>query len=144
MHEIVLINYENKLKEMEKLLNSWSRRNITPLGKITVIKTLVISKVTRLFMNLPDPDVKCLHDLNLLLYSFLWWTGKHDRIKRSGVCQAYEAGGLKMVDVRSFLSALKIGWLKLSCVIMGKLQRFYRLCVHWFKTLENVVVNLPM
>ena len=28
------------------------------------------------------------------------------------MCQAYEAGGLKMVDVRSFLSALKIGWLK--------------------------------
>ena len=43
------------------------------------------------------------------------------------MCQAYEAGGLKMVDVRSFLSALKIGWLKLSCVIMGKLQRFFRI-----------------
>ena len=28
------------------------------------------------------------------------------------MCQAYKADGLKMVDVRSFLSAFKIGWLK--------------------------------
>ena len=62
VHEIVLINYENKLEEMEKLLNSWLRRNIAPFGKITVIKTLVISKVTHLFKNLPDTDEKFLHD----------------------------------------------------------------------------------
>ena len=51
VHEIVLINYENKLSEIRKLLNTWSRRNITPLGKITVIKTMVISEITHLFMN---------------------------------------------------------------------------------------------
>ena len=60
-HEIVLINYENKLSEIRKLLNTWSRRNITTFGKITVIKTMVISKITYLFMNLPDPDGKFLH-----------------------------------------------------------------------------------
>ena len=61
VHEIVLINYENKLSEIRKLLNTWSRRNITTFGKITVIKTMVISKITYLFMNLPDPDGKFLH-----------------------------------------------------------------------------------
>ena len=59
-HKTVLINYENKLKEMEKqqLLNALSGRNITPFGKITVVKTLVISKIIHLFMNVPDPDEK--------------------------------------------------------------------------------------
>ena len=71
VHEIVLINYENKLMEMENLLNAWSRGNITPFGKITVIKTLVISKITHLFMNLLDPDETFLQDLNLLLRKFL-------------------------------------------------------------------------
>ena len=28
------------------------------------------------------------------------------------MCQAYEVGGLKMVDIKSFLAALKISWLK--------------------------------
>ena len=107
---------------MKNLLNAWSRRNITPFGKITVIKTLVISKITHLFMHLLDPDEMFLQDLNLLLYTFLW-DGKHDRIKRSGVCQAHEAGGLKMVDVKSFLSALKIGWLKRILCDIGKITK---------------------
>ena len=52
-------------------------------------------------MNLPDPDEKILHDLNLLLYEFLF-DGKYDKIKVSVVFQAPAAGGLKMVDVKSF------------------------------------------
>ena len=31
------------------------------------------------------------------------------------MCQAYEVGGLKMVDIKSFLAALKISWLK--CIL---------------------------
>ena len=56
VHDTVLINSENKLKETRKLLSSLSRRNRTPLGKITVIKTSVISKVIHLFITLPDPE----------------------------------------------------------------------------------------
>ena len=120
VQDIVLIDYENKLKEVEnnnnnnnkgKRLCTWPRRNITGFGKITVINTLVISKINHQFMNVPDPDEKILHDLNLLLYEFLF-DGKYDKIKVSVVCQAPAAGGLKMVDVKSFLSAFKIGWLK--------------------------------
>ena len=62
-------------------------------------------------MNLPDPGEIFLKELNKLLYHFLW-NSENDKIRRSGVCQAYEAGGLKMVDIKSFLAALKIGWLK--------------------------------
>ena len=124
VHEIVLINYENKLSEIRKLLNTWSRRNITPFGKITVIKTMVISKITHLFMNLPDPDGKFLHDLDMLLYNFLW-NGKQGKIKRPGARQDYEAGGLKMLDVKSFLSALKISWLKRILSDNGKLTKIF-------------------
>ena len=74
----MLIDYENKLKEVEnnnnnnnnnkgKRLCTWPRRNITGFGKITVINTPVISKINHQFMNVPDPDKKILHDLNLLL-----------------------------------------------------------------------------
>ena len=35
--EIVTINFENKVNEMKKVLNAWSRRNLTPFGRITVI-----------------------------------------------------------------------------------------------------------
>ena len=71
-------------------------------------------------MNLPDPEERFLKELNKLLYIFLW-NGKNDKI-RSGVCQAYEVGGLKMVYIKSFLAALKISWLKRILHDNGKLK----------------------
>ena len=56
VYEITLLNYENKIAEVRRLLNSWSKRNLTPFGKITVIKTLALSKFIHWFMGLPDPD----------------------------------------------------------------------------------------
>ena len=88
-----------------------AKKKHTAFGKITVINTVVISKINHQFMNVPDPDEKILHDLNLHLYDFLF-DGKYDKITVSVVCQDPAAGGLKMVDVKSFLSVLKIGWLK--------------------------------
>ena len=42
-------------------------------------------------MNVPDPDEKILHGLNLLLYEFLF-DDKYDKIKVSVVCQDPAAG----------------------------------------------------
>ena len=86
--ETVKISFENKLNEKKKVLNAWSRKNLTPFGRITVIQSLVISKITLLLMNLPDPEEIFFKELNKLLYNFLW-NGKNDKIG-SGVCQAYE------------------------------------------------------
>ena len=122
LHEIVPVSFENKLNEMRKVLKAWSRSNLTPFGKITVIKSLVLSKITHLLMNLPDPDVNFLKELNTLLFSFLWG-GKTDKIKRSGMCQGYEVGGLKMVDVKSFVSALKISWHRRILFDNGKITK---------------------
>ena len=39
------------------------------------------------------------------------------------MCRAYEVGGLKMVDIKSFLAALKISWLKRILHDDGKLSK---------------------
>ena len=72
VHEIVRLNYENKIEELEKLLKVWNRRQLTPFGKITIIKTLGISKLTYLFANIPDPDIKTLKQIEILFFNFLW------------------------------------------------------------------------
>ena len=61
--------------------------NHTPFGRITVIKSLDISKITHLLTNLPDPEENFLKELNKLSDNFIW-NGKNDKIRRSGVCQA--------------------------------------------------------
>ena len=72
IQEIVLLNYENKLVEMRKLLNAWARRQLTPFGKITVIKTLALSKLIHVFINLPAPNETFLNDLIF----FILWDGE--------------------------------------------------------------------
>jgi len=81
------------------------------LGKITVIKTLLISKITHLFITLPDPPKEFMHSLNILLYEFLW-DGKRGKIKKSVVCKSLEEGGFNMLNVHDFLTSMKCTWMR--------------------------------
>ena len=55
------------------------------LGKITVIKSLMLSRITHLFLSLPNPCNRFIKDLTLLFYKFIW-NGKRDKIKRTTLC----------------------------------------------------------
>ena len=89
------LNYETKIEEIEKLLKSWSFRNLTLLGKIAVINSLAIPKLVHLFQTLPNPTNAQLIKLN----------------------RDIPEGGLRMRHIPSFVKSLKIMWLRslLSC-----------------------------
>ena len=108
---IVQLNYDNKLSEIENLLKIWSKRFLTPFGKITVLKTLAISKLTYLFTNLPDPDIKFLKQINTLFVKFLW-NSKPNKIAFDYLCQDYESGGIKMINIFDYLTLAKINGFK--------------------------------
>ena len=40
------------------------------------------------------------------------WDNKPEKIKRNTLIQNYEAGGIKMMDIRKFIQSLKITWIK--------------------------------
>ena len=40
------------------------------------------------------------------------WKSKVDRIKRKQITQDYNSGGLKMIDVHSYIKGLKSSWIK--------------------------------
>ena len=107
LQEITNLNYSVELEKSEKLLHSWKRRTLNPLGKITVIKTFIISKVTHLFTCIPSPDVHFIKTLNTLLFSYLW-DGKPDKIKRKWKTQDYDYGGLRMINLNCFIQSLKL------------------------------------
>ena len=46
-----------------------------------------------------------------MFYKFIW-NGKPDKIKRKTVTKSYLDGGLKMIDIKYFLAALKITWVR--------------------------------
>ena len=109
--QIVEHNYKVKLDEVKKLLDSWSWRLLSIIGKIQVIKSLAVSKLVHLLTTLPTPDDIFVKELETLFFSFIWG-GKGDKIARKTIINDIEDGGLKMTDIRSFAKALKISWVK--------------------------------
>ena len=105
------LNYNDKILKIEKDITAWSRRNLTVFGKITVIKSLLIPKLTHLFIALPRPNLDRLKHLEKLLYNFLWRGGK-DKISRKVMVQNYEFGGCKMIHLDSYVKALKLTWVR--------------------------------
>ena len=81
----------------------WRRRFLTPLGKITVIKSLLLPKITHLLIALPNPDTETLNIISGIFYDFLW----NAKIKQSVIVKQYFEGGLNMINFTAFTQALK-------------------------------------
>lgn len=122
------MNYDKKLVKLKMLINSWNRRLITPIGKISIIKSLLISQFNHIFMTLPNPDAIFIKKLNTVLFEFLW-NSKIDKIKRNIVVKEFLEGGLKMLHIESFINSLKLTWIR----------RLYRTTSKWQVVLKNQV-----
>ena len=49
------VNTNEILTKIENICNQWSKRKLTLLGRITVIKSLALAKFIHLFLALPNP-----------------------------------------------------------------------------------------
>ena len=105
-------NVENVVSKMEKHLKSWTRRSLSTLGRILILKTFGISQAIFLMqsMKLECSDFKTL---NALLYKFLWNRNFHaskapERIKREIVNTPIKFGGLGMLDISELDKSLKL------------------------------------
>ena len=100
------LNVTAKINSLSKILCNWSRRNLTPNGKMMIIKCHALSQLTFVnqFQNISNVDIK---RIEAICYKFLW-NGGPDRVKRSTLKLDKLAGGINGVDIESFLNAIKI------------------------------------
>ena len=61
---IIDLNYGKKLEEIRRLITQWTKRILIPFGRITIVKSLLVSRLTQLIMALPDPPDDFLTQLN--------------------------------------------------------------------------------
>ena len=111
INEITRRNLTDKINSIRREIEQWKRRNLTPIGKICIIKALLLSKLVHLFMALPNPSKQDITQIETLLYNFIW-NNKGDKIKRTKLIQKYEHDGLKMVDIKAFIDSMKLAWMK--------------------------------
>lgn len=109
--EIPALNYDEKMKQIQKDLQNWSKRNLTTMGRITVLKSFVIAKLVHLFIAIPSPSFEILKTLEKMFFKFVW-QGKNDKVSRANMIQDYSNGGCKMLHIESFVKSLKLSWFK--------------------------------
>ena len=106
LDEIPTLNYSTAFEKAK----NWKRRSLTPFGKITIIKTFVLSQFNYLSASIPSPNEEFIRKLNDLLFSYLW-NAKPDKIKHQCVTQDYDNYGLRMVNI-NHINASKLRQVK--------------------------------
>ena len=78
------------LEKIKSMIKTWSRRKLTLIGRVTIIKSLMLSKFAYLFLALPNPPGSLVKSLEKMLFEFLWNKGP-DRISRMQIVKNIEA-----------------------------------------------------
>ena len=91
----------NHIVKIQNILKLWKLRTLTIEGRIVVFKSLAISKL--IYLALVTEDIICMEFI---------WKGKNLKIKNSTLCNGYEYGGLKNVDIFSKVVSLQCSWIK--------------------------------
>ena len=102
--------YNEKIRKVENTIKLWKRRYLTPIGKITVIKTLLLPIFYHLLISLPNPTQTILNKLNNIFYDFLWEGPA--KIKIKVIIKQYLQGGLNMINLNAFIISLKTTWIR--------------------------------
>ena len=110
LQQMQQINFKEKIQKIRSLIKLWNRRYLTPLGKITVIKTLLLPILNHLFISIPNPADQTIKELNNIFFDFLW--NGPAKIKQNVVIKQYCEGGLGMINLKAFIDSMKLTWLR--------------------------------
>ena len=99
------LNFDHKIQKLQSNLDMWRSRDLTLFGRVLIIKALGISNFVYSASNIDVPK-EIIKNFQGRLFKFLW-KNKGDKIKRVGVYQDYEKGGLRMGDLETMIKALK-------------------------------------
>ena len=98
-------NYRRYIIKIEKLLTLWKMRQLTIVGKILIFKTLTISKIVHLAL-VKDVPSSTIAQLEKTQKQFIWKNG-NPVLKHTTLCNEYEQGGLKNVDIFFKIASLQ-------------------------------------
>ena len=87
---------------------SWSKRNLSILGKALIIKALITPIFYFIVSSCVIPE-KYKKEIKSKCFKFIC-NGKPDRVKRNTLIGDFEKCGLKMIDIDIYFISLKASW----------------------------------
>ena len=83
---------------------------LTMEDKVLIFKTLAISKIVHLAL-VKDVPSSTIAQLEKIQKQFIWKNG-NPKLKHTTLCNEYEQGGLKNVDIFFKITSLQCSWVK--------------------------------
>ena len=103
------LNFDQVFFKVKNTLNLWKTRWFTIYGKVTVIRTLVLSLILYV-CNMQSPPSSFLSNVQKELMNFLLSDGS-PKIQFKSLISDYEEGGIKLPDVHQNHLTLVLGYL---------------------------------
>ncbi len=111
LKDIEEINYSKAIGKMQNVLKMYSNRKLTLLGKVTILKSLVIPQIIHKLSVLPSPSRHTIDKMYNVFKTFLW-DGKRPKLTLEKLALDIENGGLKLTHLPSLFTGLKLSWIK--------------------------------
>lgn len=107
-------NWNDKIDQINTLIKGWSKRDLSIIGKVVVIKTFLISQLIYIMQSVGLP-LNVLRKINTILYKFLWQKKQSNRkafekVKRKTMEADYENGGIKMINMITLQKCFNLRW----------------------------------
>lgn len=104
------LNICDNLVKCKSLLNLWSQRDISIIGRIFLTKMECISRLVYPAYSLPfsKNEIKAI---NQAIFNFIW-KGKTHYIRKGNLVKDVEEGGLKAIDIECINATIKTNWLR--------------------------------
>ena len=104
-------NLKKTIEKAEAILSVWEKRNLTLIGKIQVVNTLIIPLFIHRLSIIKTPDKKFYNTYQKMIRKF-FWQGKKAKISYTRLTLDYEQGGLKLLSLDWMCKALQSKWVQ--------------------------------
>ena len=105
------LNYQPLIAQSKQTLNTWKNRNVSLLGKILLVNTMIASLFIykmKVLGTLPD---RINEQMNELIMDYLWDSGR-PKIATKILQNTEVAGGANLINLKVKDPAVKLTWIK--------------------------------
>ena len=107
-------NIEPSIEKLRRLCSLWSKRHLSIIGKITILKAFGLSLFIHLMQSIGISEPK-LKEIQSICFRFIWkrdYNEKraYERVKRNIVCLEKDKGGLNMFNIADIQKSFYLNW----------------------------------
>ena len=110
--ETAIVNYTTVLGKIKKTIELWSSQKLTLYGKISIINSVLLSKLIYRFSCLPSPNEMTIKSIEDQFIEFLWGSKKRHAISKGTITNSRLNFGLKFPCLITKDKSLKVAWVK--------------------------------